>query len=448
MVYILDSVNKKKLLFAVLFIVIASFLQFSVTSEASTSESMVRWAPQEFVETIYPGGTIEKTATFSFESPVRRKLKKINMKLWISPSIRSFVSLNQKKFKKIISGKEYAFNIVLSVPSDTLPGEYEGSLQLRGEKRGWSRHLRKWLPKSWKKKQKQIILSELTIKLTVANPQELLAVKHKNLLPTRLAQEPGGKLYVSDAQIGSVFIYDTNLSVIGELKNLDIPLGVAVDSEGNIYVGNRGRQNVEVYSPNGIKLFVIGNGAIPMPNDLALDLEGNLYVVDSLSDTVKVYDATGHRLQDIGGPGDGDGGLKFPVAVTISYRQPEGELYIADQGHGKVKVFDLQGNFLRAYGGPTDMFLSDIENEDKFSKIQSLAIDGEGRLHAVDSFANHIQLFNADMDTGAYLGSYGAFGTGVGQLNLPLDIFINDSGQVLVTNAGNRRVEIMEPPSN
>jgi DNA-binding beta-propeller fold protein YncE len=255
---------------------------------------------------------------------------------------------------------------------------------------------------------------------------------------------PLGKLYVSDAKGGAVFIYDASLNLVGELKGLDRPLGVAVDSEGNIYVGNDGRDNVEVYSPAGVPLFVIDEGNIRMPNDLAIDQQDHVYVTDSLSDAVKVYDAAGVWRQNIGGPGDDDGSMLFPVAVAVAYRtnavgQEVEELYVADQGHGRVQVFDLEGNFLRIYGSAVSAFSTDWHG--RFVKLQSLAVDAQGRLHAADSYLNSVQILDAD--TGGYLDSYGDFGTGVRELNVPLDIVVTQSGWVVVANAENHRVEVI-----
>jgi hypothetical protein len=210
--------------------------------------------------------------------------------------------------------------------------------------------------------------------LTIAVAADL-SVGQANRYPTRLAEGPAGKLYVSDAKVGSVFIYEASLNLVGELKDLDRPLGVAVDSEGNIYVGNDGRDNVEVYSATGARLFVIDTGNIRMPNDLALDRQGRVYVVDSLSDTVKVYDAAGRWLREIGWAGADDGELLFPVAVTVAYRPGAGgyevgELYVADQDNARVQVFDLQGVFLRTYGSKVPAFSTDWHG--RFVKLQSL----------------------------------------------------------------------------
>ncbi len=256
--------------------------------------------------------------------------------------------------------------------------------------------------------------------------------------PTRLAMDSAGNIYHTDPVVGSIFIYDASLKLVGELSGLDRPLGIVVDPGGNIYVGNDGRDNVEVYSQAGVKLKVIDGGNIRMPNDLVLDARGNLYVVDSLESTIRIYDATGTLLRNIGHPGEGDGGLRFPVAVLVDERDVEkGEVLVADQGNALVQVFDLEGAFLRSFGGPVPAFSEDWQG--KFVKLQGISMDSQGRLHALDCFMNRIQILDAEQ--GTYVDAYGEFGTEAGKLNLPLDLLISSGGAVIVANSGNRRIE-------
>ncbi len=261
-----------------------------------------------------------------------------------------------------------------------------------------------------------------------------LTVIHSNTYPTRAAQATGTPIYVSDALVGSVFVYDAELNLTGELKGLDSPLGVAVGPQGNIYVGNNGRDNVEVYSPAGDLISVIGAGGVQMPNELAVDGSGTLYVADSVDNTVRVYDANGQWVSNVGSSGSGNGQFSFPVSVAVK----DGELYVADQGNARVQVFDLQGNFLRTYG---EMLVDQADWQGKFKKLQSIAIDGIGRLHALDSYANRVQIL--DVQNGSFIDSYGSFGTGPGDLNVPLDMLVTPLAEVVVANSGNQRVEII-----
>ncbi|MCU7907068.1 MAG: NHL repeat-containing protein [Candidatus Thiodiazotropha sp. (ex Epidulcina cf. delphinae)] len=254
--------------------------------------------------------------------------------------------------------------------------------------------------------------------------------------PMRIAEGQDGRLFVTDSKSNSVFILK-NLLTEGELIGLDRPLGIAVDPLGNMYVGNDGRDNVEVYDPSGTKLRDIGTGQIQKPNDLALDLAGNLYVADSLANAVKVYAPNGQLLSTIG-----DTLLQFPVSVTVAYSAAgggAGELYVADQGNAKIQVFSLSGVLLRAYGEKLTM--ESVGWQGKFVQLQSLAVDSMGRVHVLDSSLSRVQILDAV--TGAYIDTYGGLGYTEGKLNLPLDIMITENDQVMVTNNGNHRIDMI-----
>jgi len=262
-------------------------------------------------------------------------------------------------------------------------------------------------------------------------------ITNANDYPTRLAWGSDGRLYVSDAQVGSVFVYERTpvLTPVAEIQNLRTPLGVALDASGNLYVGVDGQDRIEVYDPSGASLGSIGDGAIQMPNDLAFDALGNLYVVDSRSNRVQVYDPAGALVRSIG-----EGELRFPAALTIS----GGELFVADQGNYQIKVFDLQGNLLRALGGPVSQGSLGYKWKGRFVRLQAVGIDAAGRLHALDSHQGLIEVLDAT--TGAFLTSYGAKGTGPGEFRLPLGMAINSTGETAVGDAENQRIEILPVP--
>ncbi len=282
--------------------------------------------------------------------------------------------------------------------------------------------------------------------------EDPLAVKNENIRPTRLAWGPNGKLYVSDAKSRSVFLYDVTtdatgqaaLNLTGELKNLGYIVGVAVDSAGDVYVGNSQHDRVEKYNLNGELLAIIGDGTIRMPTDLTFDASGNLYVADPDADVVWVYRPDGTLLRTIR-----RGGLKRPMAVEVAYVDDGagnmvGELYVASSKDYLVKVFDLQGNQLRSFGGFVEKqgwFNPTYLWHGKFVSLQSLAVDPDGRVHALDAYMNNAQILDAT--TGDYISFYGGKGTEPGQMMLPLDLTVSSTGVVVVANADNRRVEIM-----
>ena len=262
--------------------------------------------------------------------------------------------------------------------------------------------------------------------------------------PTRIAVGPDGRYYVTDGQAGSLFILDSALQVQDEHSGFERPLGVAVGRDGRIYVGSAGRHRVEVLDSGGQPISMVGEGVLQMPNDLALDADRNLYVADSTADSVRIFNPEGALIASL--PEQADPEARFPISVTIAYRADDnggvvGELYVAYQISGRIHVYDLDRRVrVRALGGRVPMGSSHWEG--RFSRLQSLDVDRHGHLHAVDAFMSQIQVLDAM--TGAFRRVYGTLGVGPTELNVPLDLVITAHGQVIVTNSGNRRVELID----
>ena len=274
--------------------------------------------------------------------------------------------------------------------------------------------------------------------------QERLAIMHTNDYPSRIALRTGGGMYVSDPQKGSVFIYDSGLNITGELKGLQKPLGVATDASDSIYIGSGIYNNVAVYDSAGLPLITIGDGLLATPNDLTFDRDGKLYVVDSHSAKVWIFNPDGSLSGSFGSLGSGPGQFMFPKAIAIAYRtvgvDEIGEIYVGDQARQLVLVFDMLGNFLRSFGGPVQSGMSSITWQGLFSALQSMDFDQYGRLHTLDSNLDIVQIL--DPITGGYIDYYNAhLPENLGKLNLQLDIAINSSSEVLMTNVATKAIE-------
>jgi len=265
-----------------------------------------------------------------------------------------------------------------------------------------------------------------------------------------------GDYYITDPTVGSLFIYDANLVLKGEIKGLNKPLGVAVDSQGYILIGNNGRDNIEVYDPaNGDLLAVFGEGLVKMPTAITVDSLGNIYVTDSRSNSVQVFDPA-YNLVKIIGKTSAQGGLHFPIDTEIVGNM---EIFVADRGNKRIQVYDLDGNWLRSltfagtegqdcyYDFQTWSTVCNIPGAPSFTKVQALDIDSLGRLHVLDNYAASVTMF--DPADGTFLGSYGGYGTDgsePGTLRVPMDVLISETNTAIVTTGDGDRVEVFTVP--
>jgi DNA-binding beta-propeller fold protein YncE len=257
--------------------------------------------------------------------------------------------------------------------------------------------------------------------------------------PARIAKVPGRDiLYVTDPTAGSLFRLDTNGLLLGELKGLGRPLGVAVGADSRIYVGDDEQNQILSYRPDGSQLSTLASGLVEMPNDLTVTADQFLVVADSRADAVLLLDLEGRLELRIDGAEWDEGALRFPAAVTTSSTSAGLEIYIADQGNGRIVVSNLEGALLRVIGGPAEAF--DHKWEGLFTRPQSLAVDTQGRLHVLDSYQHKVQILNCQ--SGTFIAAYGEFGTGTGQLNTPLGFILTEAG-AWITNSGSGRLDLV-----
>lgn len=291
-------------------------------------------------------------------------------------------------------------------------------------------------------------------------PPSKIALENEPRDIGRVAEAPPavGGFYVTDPTVGSLFIYDEFLVPKAEIKGLKGALGVAVDPQGRVLVGNSRRKNVEVYDPaTGDLLAVFGQGLLVMPNAITVDDAGYIYVTDSKKHNIKVFDPAYNLVKKLGRAGEGVDELYFPTNARLVTHSVGGvagvqELFVADNGNLRVQVFDLDGNWKRTItfeGTPNsgcDWMGNncDVYGLPPFTRVQSVDFDLQGRLHVLDSFTASVMMFDAE--TGDFLGYYGEEGTGPGFLKLPRDLLITSAGNPVVIAGEGGRLEMYTSP--
>jgi hypothetical protein len=288
-------------------------------------------------------------------------------------------------------------------------------------------------------------------------PASALVLKNHPKFLTRMAASRNltGDYYVTDAKVGSIFIYNSDLVLTQELKGLAKPLGIAVNALGYILVGNDKRNNVEVYNPaNGEKLATFGETELETPSSIMLDSQGRVYVSDSGSNTIYIYDAAYNLITSIGKPGRDPHQLRAPSNALLS--ADESELFVLDRLNKRVQVYDPENidpdnNWLRGFifegteGVNCNWFtgVCEIPGAPAFTRIQAMDLDASGRLHVLDVFHAAVTIF--DQQTGEFVITYGTYGPGDGELKSPVDLIV-EMDRVLVLDGGKNRIEVLALP--
>lgn len=179
-------------------------------------------------------------------------------------------------------------------------------------------------------------------------------------------------------------------------------VGVAVDSQGDIYVANRGKHPLMEFHPDGSFMRFVGEGldVFDEPHSVAIDAADDIWYVDAGSNLVVELDPQ-TRLKMVLG--------KKPEAWTW-------ETHVVE--HGPV--------------GPDD-----------FYQPTGVAFAADGSTFVTDGYGNsRVAHFGAD---GKFLQEWGWRGAAPGQFNTPHGLVIAADGTLYVADRGNRRIQVFTP---
>ena len=178
-------------------------------------------------------------------------------------------------------------------------------------------------------------------------------IKVKELTPVAIAFDHHGELWVLDKNERKVAKLDKAGNILasfgtkGSKKGqLDDPTDMAIASNGNIYIADRGNNWVQIFSGDGgfVKAIIKSGAAIlDEPVAIALDPEDNLYVLDKGRSVIAVFSVKGESLLEFGKAPGGDARLVKPVALMASHD----EVFVLDEN--RVKVFSHKGEYRRSF---------------------------------------------------------------------------------------------------
>ena len=83
-----------------------------------------------------------------------------------------------------------------------------------------------------------------------------------------------------------------------------------------------------------------GDGQFERPQGIALDSSGNVYVGDS-NNQIQKFDSNGKFITKWGSEGTGDGQFQNPSGIAIGSL---GNVYVADWGNNRIQVFFPSSN--------------------------------------------------------------------------------------------------------
>lgn len=206
------------------------------------------------------------------------------------------------------------------------------------------------------------------------------------------------------------FSGDGGLATDAMLNNPD---GIAVDASGNLYIADTDNYRIRKVDASGVISTVAGDGtywnaidgvratasSLNVPVDVAVDREGNLYIAEAQGERIRKVDGDG-IISTVAGRGEagfgGDGGqatlawLDSPtgVAVDVDLR-----IFIADSINRRIRMVDEDGVITTVAGDGTYGFDGDgdLATDAWFSSLEDVAVDEAGNIYVADYYNHRVR---------------------------------------------------------
>jgi uncharacterized protein (TIGR03437 family) len=233
-----------------------------------------------------------------------------------------------------------------------------------------------------------------------------LAINAQLAIPTGLAVDAAGNLYIADTGTNSIRIVAASTGIITTLSigsfNLKSPRAVAVDAAGDVYIADTGNGRILKVAPAGSitrTTTVAGTGVngytgdggpatsaqLSSPAGVAADAAGNVYIADTNNQRIRMVSAATGIITTVAGTGRsgyaGDGGASASAQLSF----PRGILLDAS---GNIYISDAQNNVIRLLT-PAPPSIGGVVTASGFGGFRSIApgtwIEIYGSNLAVDS---------------------------------------------------------------
>ena len=227
------------------------------------------------------------------------------------------------------------------------------------------------------------------------------------------------------------------------------PQGVAIHSDGSIYITERNGYRVAKFDAVGTQLWVRGQAGIygndnlhfgswwSGPNDVDVKSTGDVYIADTGNHRVQIYTSGGSYKSTLGSSGSGNYQFDAPYGIYIDKND---NLYVADRSNHRVQIYD--NNLLYV----TTLGVTRISGSDNthFDSPYDVAVDSQGRIYVADGNNFRVQVFDSSRNYLRTIGTTGAYGFGFNHFDEPRGLAVDGFNRVYVADAWNNRVQIFD----
>jgi hypothetical protein len=317
--------------------------------------------------------------------------------------------------------------------------------------------------------------------------------------PTAVAVDGGGNVYFTDGAFNVVRKVNSADAIINKIAGtvysssdlirysgdgalaisarLNIPLSLSVDQSGNVFIADAGNNAIREIAKGVIQSLVgdstkstggfSGDGGPSVkatlfnPYAVFAESTGDVFIADGENNAIRKIDHTTGIITTIAGQGptsagnSGDNGLatkaklNFPQGIVAD---AAGNIYFTDQ-QLVVRVIDTSG-FISTFAGNGVAGLAGdggLATAANLNHPVGLAVDDSGNVYIADA-GNHairkvdiktklITTVAGTLGQGGYSGDGGASTTA--KLNTPVGVAVDKSGNIYIADSQNQRIRVV-----
>lgn len=244
--------------------------------------------------------------------------------------------------------------------------------------------------------------------------------------------------------------------------------GITIDAAGNLYVIDVGNQGVRKITPQLIVSTVAGSGVagyadgagtaaqFSNPWGVAVDTAGNIFVGDYVNDTIRkitpaavVSTLAGTAAHP--GSADGTGAAAWFNGPSSAAADPSGNVYIADTSNNTIRKITWDGIVTTLAGmAGTSGATNGSSASARFNLPAGVVFDVNGNVYVTDAGNNMIRKIATSGVVTTVAGTAGAHGFtdgpgNVALFNDPTGLAIDTAGNLYVTDTGNNTIRSITP---
>ena len=251
----------------------------------------------------------------------------------------------------------------------------------------------------------------------------------------------------------------------GSTARFYFPLALALDNSGNIYVADSINNRIRKITSSGVVTTLAGNGQGGLadsssgstnvkfwqPNGVAVDSGGNVYVGDSYNNRLRYISSYGY-VMTLAGSGafgqyneitfaDGNGSVAIfwnPQGVAVD---SSGNVYIADKSNHRIRKYK-SGVVSTLAGSGESGFADGTGAAAKFGRPQGVAVDAAGNVYVAE-YRKIRKVTPSGVVTTLAGGDVNGFQDGLGTNALfdqPAGVAVDSLGNLYIADTNNNRI--------